>query len=910
MITGLAARARSLWRGVRRRAVLEAEMHEELRLHMELRAEDLVRSGISPAEAARRARLEFGSTERYKDEMRQARGLRPFDQLGVSWLDFKLGFRMLARYPGLTFVGGLAFAFAIAAGATSFEFLTQMLHPTLPLRDGDRIVGIRTWDMQASRTERRTLHDFVAWRDEIQSIEELGAFRELQRNLITGEARGEPVEVAEISASAFRLTGVAPLLGRALVEADERAGAPPVVAIGADVWRTRFASDSAVVGRTIQLGDARYTVVGIMPAGFAFPIAHSFWIPLRLNPLDYEPGKGPEIRVFGRLAPGATRAMAQAELTTLARRAAADFPDTHARRRLEVMPYPRSIANSGVPVPGIISIYVFLGMLLVLVFGNVALLLFARAVTREEEIVVRTALGAGRGRIITQLFAEALVLGGVAAVVGLAAAALLLRWTMAVFVAAQGGRTPPFWFSDQLAPATVLYAVVLTGVGAAIAGVLPALKVTRGVGTRPRQAVAGGGGLRFGGVWTAVIVAQVAVTVAFPVTAFFTRRDAVQVRSLDVGVAAPEYLALRLDMDRARHVGVPGDTSRAAYIARIRTVYAELGRRISAEPGVDGVTFATLLPSMDHPQRRIEVDGGPAVSDTAAALRVSSASVAPNYFEVLGAPILSGRGFHSGDLASDGAAVVVNQSLVRQILGGRNPIGRRVRYIEADDPDTPAATRFQPSPWYEIVGVVRDLGMTDGYDPRESGAGLYHPAAPGAAFPVRMAVHVRGDPVSFAPRLRAIALAVDPALRLHDLLPLDGIRERSLREIAFWFRLLAGVSAIALLLSLAGIYSVMAFTVARRTREIGIRVALGADRWRVVTAVFARPLTQVGFGILAGGVLVATLVLTIVGALSAREIALIIAYALLMMGVCLLACVIPTRRALRIEPSEALRADG
>ena len=376
----------------------------------------------------------------------------------ASWLDFKLGFRMLVKYPGLTLVGGIAIAFAIATGAGAFEFVTQVVHPTLPLDDGDRIVGLRLWNTTSSSVEARTLHDFVTWREELESVEDLGAFRTLERNLIIEGGRAAPIQVAEISASAFRLARIPPLLGRALVEADERIGAPAVVVIGYDVWQTRFAEAPDVVGRNVRLGSAPATVIGVMPEGFAFPVSHNLWVPLRLNVLDYERRQGPGIQVFGRLAPGVTLADAEAELTTIGLRTGADFPDTQERLRPQVMPYAQSITNiSGWESLGFMSINVFLVMLLVLVCGNVALLMFARAATRESEIVVRTALGASRGRIITQLFAEALVLGSVAALAGLAAAGFGLRSWLGVFKIESGGRLP-FWFDDNLAAATVLYA--------------------------------------------------------------------------------------------------------------------------------------------------------------------------------------------------------------------------------------------------------------------------------------------------------------------------------------------------------------------------------------------------------------------------------------------------------------------
>jgi putative ABC transport system permease protein len=900
---GLVARVRSLWRGVRRRGDVEAEMAEEFRHHVELRAADLARQGLTPAEAARRARLEFGSVEMHKDAARAARGLRRLDDLRASALDFKLGFRMLAKYPGLTVVGGLAVAFGIATGAASFEVVRQLVRPDIPLAEGDRLVGVELWDAEAARPEGRALHDLAAWRGALRAVEELGAFRTVERNLITGEdgGRGEPVDAAEISASASGLARVAPLLGRSLVAADEQPGAPAVAVLGHEVWRRRFAGDSGVVGRTVRLGRTATTIVGVMPEGFAFPVAHRMWLPLRATAADLEPRRGPSVHVFGRLAPGVTLAEAQAELATVGARAAARLPQTHARLRPRVLPYARSV----LPLPevgagGLAAADVFLAMLLVLVCGNVALLTFARAASREGEIVVRNALGAARGRIVAQLFAEALVLTGVASVAGLAAAQLVLRAFRAVYEAESGGRLP-FWLQAELSPATLLYAAALAVLGAVIAGVVPALKVTRGLQARLRQSAAGGGGLRFGGVWTAVIVAQVAVTVAFPATAFFARRYVVAIRSLDVGFPAERYLSARLEMDREAPAGAPDDTSRAAFVARVGTVARELERRLGAEPGVVGVTFADRLPRTQHPPRRVEVDDAAVMADSGLRHAAGVASVDVDWFDVLGAPVRVGRAFGTADLATDAPPMVVNRAFVRDALGGRNPVGRRVRFAGV------ARDGTGPGPWYEIVGVAPDLGVIA--DDPDEGAGIYFPAAPGEATPLHLVVHLRGDPASFAPRLRTVATAVDPTLRLHDVLPLDQVGASLWTELAFLFKLLTVVSLLALLLSLAGIYAVMAFAVSRRTREIGVRVALGAPPQRVVGAVFARPMAQVVGGLAAGAVLV--LLLTRANMrLTARELAWTAAYMALMLGVCLVACVVPTRRALRVEPTEALRADG
>ena len=244
MISRVLSRVRSLWRGVRRGSALRHDMHAEFQHHIELRADDLVRGGLSREEATRRARLEFGSIEQFADEGRSSRGLSAFDGLNVSWLDFKLGFRMLGKYPGLTIVGGIAIAFAVAVGATAFEFITQYLHPRMGIPDADRFVAVRLWSRTIG-TDRHTVHDVVRWRHELETIESLGAVRTIQRNLITASgAVGEPVMGAEISASVLRLAGTSPLRGRLLTENDERADANPVAIISHDLWQARLGRDS------------------------------------------------------------------------------------------------------------------------------------------------------------------------------------------------------------------------------------------------------------------------------------------------------------------------------------------------------------------------------------------------------------------------------------------------------------------------------------------------------------------------------------------------------------------------------------------------------------------------------------------------------------------------------------------
>lgn len=827
-------------------------------------------------------------------------------RLAISWLDLKLGVRMLLKYPMITVFGGLAMAFAIAVGAATFEFVTGAVHPSIPLQDGDRLVGIRNWDAAGSGAADRALHDLAAWRG-LESVEELGAFRTVQRNLSVGGGASEPEEIAEITPSAFGVARVPPLMGRHLVAADGEPGAALVAVIGHRVWQRRFGSDPDVVGRTVRIGGAHATIVGVMPEGFAFPVHHGLWVPLGAAAGDYPPGEGPGVRVFGRLAPGATLTQAQAELTALGRRASADLPATHRHLRPEVLPYGESLFPmrlDSTTVAGAYSINLFLVLFLALVCANVGALVFARTATRESEIVVRSALGASRGRIVMQLFTEALVLGGVAALVGLAAAELGLAWGMDVMAAVNG--EVPFWMRRSLSPRTVLYVALLTLLGATLAGVMPALKVTGGMATRLRQAAAGGAGLRFGGVLTGVIVAQVAFTVVFIPIVLDTGLDTRRIRTADVGLPAEEYLSASLRMDRDAPVGVPASTAEEEFRARVDAVYRELEQRLVSDPAVAGATYATSLPGGYHPRRRIEIEDAGGASSSATEQRVQVASVDPGYFRVLERPLLAGRTFANADLAPSARAVVVNRSFARKVLGGRDPIGLRVRYLDTEDEDATARSHAAPAPWYEIVGVVEDVALTVDPDLPHN-AGLFHPATPSGAYPIELAVHVRGEPAAFAPRLRAHAGAVDRGLRVHRMRPLDDIRWDALLTYTFWLRITLLGSGVALLLSFAGIYAVMAFVVARRTREIGIRVALGADRRRIVRTIFSRAFAQVGLGIAVGA---AVLLLLGAGIPSARYLGLIAAGMGSMAVAGLLACVVPTARALRIQPTEAMKADA
>src|SRR5215218_5470792 len=340
-----------------------------------------------------------------------------------SSLDLRLGARMVAKSPGLTLVGGFGMAIGVALAAGAYAFFNSYFYPKLPLNEGDRVVALGKFDTKRSREDERLLHDFRVWQRELRSVVDLGAFRTIKRNLISETGQGEPITIAEMTASGFRVPRVPPLLGRTLIDADERPGAAPVVVIGYDVWQSQFAGDQAIVGREIRLGRDAHTIVGVMPRGFRFPINHQYWTPLRFDPsVPVAPGTGPNLKVFGRLARGVTKEAAQAELSAIGRHLAAEGPKELAHIEPRIVSYVNIFVNVEVEnelTPPYALMRFLVAFLLVVVAMNVAVLVYARTVTRTGEIAVRTALGATRARIVTQLFAEALVLSTLSALVGL-----------------------------------------------------------------------------------------------------------------------------------------------------------------------------------------------------------------------------------------------------------------------------------------------------------------------------------------------------------------------------------------------------------------------------------------------------------------------------------------------------------
>lgn len=880
------------------------DLQRELAGHLAFAEDELRRQGHAPGDAARLARAAAGGRIQALDALREQRGLPWLDS---SLLDARLGLRLLVRNWGLTLVGGLAMTVAIGIAAVVFAAFDIVMWSPLPLDEGDRVVAIQVWDREAGRRRDTTWQDLERWRTSLQLVGDVGAFQTIRRNIIATDGSVELASVAEISPAGFRIARVSPLIGRPVADADGAPGAAPVVVIGHDVWQRRFAGARDVIGRELRLGTVVHTVVGVMPDGFRFPLNFRYWVPLRPGTDGMLRNTGPEGVVFGRLAPGATLARAHAEVSALgilppalpgAQGEGGPALRSAQREGGRVVPY--TFAFTGDFDPGELGLLWSLSSLMLVLLllppcANIAILNYARTITRQQEFAARHALGGSRARIVWQLFIESLVLTAAAAGV-----ALLILRVVSVVMAGRlqnipGG--PPFWMTFDVSYRTLLFVAVLALAGAAVSGLVPALQATGRLARLGAGALAGRTSVRLGATWTTLVIAQVAFSVGVLPLAVQLAWGTLRTGVVGPGFAAEEYATARVALE-GEHAVLFGNRQR------------ELTRRLMAEPGILGVA-AALRPPGEEPWVFVEIEGRtvPEVfNGRPPGFQARFNQVDTAFFDLYQVPGLAGRQFTESNVAAEGdvvesGAAIVNRNFAETIAPGGNALGRRFRYVRATDGEWlhgPEADR-----WYEVVGVVGNLPVTT--DARVA----YHALAPGQIHPARLQLRLRGDAAGLAERLRDVVASVDPTLHVDEVRTLAAIY----REHRFGDNLgaitIGAVTGSVLLLSAAGLYALMAFTVGQRRREIGIRSALGAQPGHLVAAVFRRAFWQIGAGS-AAGMLAAYLVgryvpIEQIGGLPIPGILPGAAAFMLLVGV--VAALGPARRGLRIDPTEALRSE-
>ncbi|MEQ1855261.1 MAG: ABC transporter permease [Longimicrobiales bacterium] len=830
------------------------------------------------------ARLAFRS--------RMPRTLRAGAGIGFSWIDVRLGVRMLWKQPILTIVAGLTLALGIPAALIPTHTL-NVLDSDLPVEEGDRILGLRNWDIQRDTQAPQILHDFTVWRETLTSFQEIGAVRPTSWNVHSADGRAAEVVGAEVTASVFSILRVPPLEGRVLLPSDEVEGAPDVVVISADLWASRFAGDPEIVGRTIDIGRRPHTVVGVMPEGFYFPSREYLWLPLRANATNYPVGGGPELLALGRLAEGVSKSEASVELETVGARLRATWPETHDALRAETISFSLMLVGEIPKDLGasreFMMVQLLCLVLLAVACGNVGTLILARTAMRLNEISVRTALGASRVRILSQLFVESLVLAVGATAVGLILAQTLAKGVVDTMLEGE----LPYWIDLHLTGGSIALALGLAAACALLAGVLPAIKATSPRIQQNLQRHGRGATVRFGAFTTVLIVAEVALSMGF--LTFGT--GAVATYLID----QPEGYDVPLDPFLTTGFRTPGsdptESKRDDYEREFRIRVAQnqeaLRDRLAADPAVRRVAMAAQTTGMEYPARAITLEsgqpwpGGP----------VNAGRVHIDYFRDLGIEVLYGRGFTADDVATGPGApypsVVVNEDFAESLFGSGNAVGRRVRYTSAPE----------PAPWYEIVGVVEafEPDLVDA----ERRPVLYHPLASADLNPMRYVIEADGPAEDFLPRLRSIAADVDPDAVIENAYSADylvGRRELENRLLALFVFIL---SAVGMMLAASGLYALVSFTVSQRTREIGIRTALGAAASDIVLTIARRALVQVLIGVALGSILASWALEDELSMPNAPRLIAGVAVAVVVFAA--LSCLSPIRRGLRIQPTEALK---
>ena len=881
-------------RGLLRPGDVDAEIEQELDAHLALAEDDKVRSGVTRAEARRMARLELGGVAQLREASRETRGL---PRLDTFWLDLKLGVRMLRKTWGLTLIGGLALTTAISITVGLFNVYQAVTGASLPLEEGDRVVSLMVWDAAAQTTGGVAQSDFERWKQSVRSVVNLGAFRTVERNLVVGNRRVELVSVAEITASGFDVARVPPLLGRPIRSEDERLGAERVVVIGHDVWASVFSADREVTGRVVRIDEVPHTVVGVMPDTFAFPVNHQYWTPLRTTLQASQQSPEPTVIAFGRLAPGVALPTADTELRAVGLLRTGNQDDD---RQARAMSYVRGISGTGLGAREWF-LFVTAGLLLLPPCANIAILIYARTVTRQAEFAARHALGGSRARIIGQLSLEALLLVAGATVASLVIVSRVGAHLQRLVRLPNGN---PFWLDlSSIQPETLLFAVIIAAVAAGIVGLVPALQA---VGRLTDAAALGGRStLKLGAAWTGLVALQVGLSIAVIPVAGEMAWGIVRPAVAGPGFAAEQFLTARVTLGQAQNSNLvePGDLER---FGRLHTQFA---RRLEALPEVAALTRSAVAPGRE-PRLEIEVEGDSQAGRSADGLRASQHAPArvnavdPSFFETFDMGVVAGRIFDGTAGGTD--QVVVNRALARHIAGDGSPVGWRLRDSPTSDAP-PTETRGDVAvagggSWQEIVGVVDDLYANSG------DLTVYRPL-PENQHPLSLSMRLTTGRPQMAQRLRDLGSEIDADLYVSEVRSLAEVYEDSHRSVYLVGLMLGSGALSVLLLSAAGIYALMSFTVARRRREIAIRAALGGRSTRLLVGVLGRAAQQIGIGAVAGVLLALWLGTYLpIEAIGGADVpGLIPAAAVTMTVVGLLAAAGPALRALRLDPTEALR---
>jgi putative ABC transport system permease protein len=875
-------------RALRQRETVINDIDREMRSHVELQTEANIRAGMPPAEAREQALRSFGNLNKAVDAAYDVKGGGLFETL---LQDVRYGARMLSKHKAFTAVAVVTLALGIGANTAIFSVVNELLLRPLPYRDAERVVML--WEVTPEGRHQNTTSrtNFRAWRDQSSRFERMAAFTDQRFNL-TGTGEPEELSVQFATPELFRVLGVEPLLGRTFSPDDDGPGKPPVAVLSYALSQRRFGGQSNIVGQDITLSGEKFTVIGVMPANFQFHIKHrsgtgrpaELWTILPMPTGGTANQRGRFLSVVARLKDGVPVEQAAAELRTIEARLSDEAPQFNKNYSAEVLPLREQFFGS-VRRPLWLMLGA-VGFVLLIACANVANLLLSLATSREKEIALRAALGARRVRIVRQLLTESLLLALLGSALGLGFAWLGIKALVAI-----SPRDLVSLQSVGLNVSVLLWTLgvsVLTGV---IFGLAPALHISRlnlndslKEGGKSESAQAGGSRrLR-----SALVVSEIALAVVLLASAGLLIKSFVRLQQVDRGFNTDNILTMVIRLPDASYSQDP----------QIVNFFVQALERVRSLPGVSSAGMINFLPLYGGlgSATGIKIEGRPEPppgQGPGADVRVVDAG----YFQTMGIPLLRGRNFTDSELREPKKVILINEALARKHFANEDPIGKRLD-----------VAMFETPFWAEIIGVVGNVRYDSLID--ESPPAVYFPHPDLAYSFMTLVVRTDGDPAAIAPAVQREIRALDANQPVSDVRTMDQVMSEWVSRSRFNTLLLGLFAGLATLLSAVGIFGVMNYSVALRTRELGLRLAIGAQPRQVLLLVLKQGLLLTVLGVVVG--LAAAFALTrllsgLLFGVEAVDVSTFTTISVLLVLVSLLACYLPARRAMRIDPLQALR---
>lgn len=803
--------------------------------------------------------------------------------------DIGYAVRILRNRIGVTSVAVIVMALGISLTASMYAIIKGVVFSTPDYEAVEEIVFVQTTIPLSQFNQSVRIHDYLDWKDGQTVFSEMAAYYSMSVNLSGDDVRAETYSGARISASTFNLLGRQPLIGRPFTPEQDLVPDQNEVIIAYHIWEDRYGADPGILGKTIRIDARPTTVIGVMPDGFRFPELHDMWLPLAIDMAETERRDGPGLKVLGRLSDGSTQAEAFAQFTAIASRLEQQFPETN-ENIVPVMELWTEAQFVDDETRGLLYT-MFVGVIGVLLIAcaNVANLLFALTVARGKELAVRTALGAARFRVLRQLLSETLVLTAAGAVLGL----VLTKFSLDLFTRVITPLQIPPWMTFEVSPSVVLFVIGITFLSALVSGILPALQATRGdVHSILQDQSRGSSGRSVSRRSAALIVLEVSLSCALLVAAGLTTRSTLEIANADFGFDQTGILTARLLLPAATY---EDSLSRRDVTDRIRT-------ELRTIPGVTEAAITSNMPVLGTGLRFYGVLDHDYADD--GEYRFGGYTrVSPTFFDLIGAEIVAGRGIEETDILESQRVVVLDERFVEMNWPGEDALGKQVRLGRSDS----------ENPWHTVVGVVRTIDMLE---PLQFAAdrpeNMFAPLGQNPVAGLSVMLKTNGDPLTAAMPVRDIITRIDSDIPVSQVATF----EQRIQDASVDDRIIGGMfmifGVVALLLASIGLYAVMAFSVGRRTAEVGIRMALGADGGSIVRLILMQGAWPLAVGIVLGlglAVLLGQALSSFLFNVSALDPVTFVGIPLLLTAVSVAALLIPANRAARIAPVVALREE-